>query len=153
MKKSHITTAITLLVLTLVIITSFRIVSWFVETTIPDTTESRKNLENVTTRLVFLLARKDNFKQAFYWINYVELSINITDPAGQTLLHHAVRQGNKEAVTKLLFMRIDDNIKDENGFTALDIAKKHNQKGIIQILKKPPPTRSNTTRVGLYLST
>jgi ankyrin repeat protein len=51
------------------------------------------------------------------------LSINVTDEEGKTLMHHALRDAQLFEIKYLLDKKIDINIKDHQGLNALDTAK------------------------------
>lgn len=51
------------------------------------------------------------------------LSINVTDKEGKTLMHHALEDAQLFEIKYLLNKKIDLNIKDNQGLNALDTAK------------------------------
>jgi uncharacterized protein len=61
-------------------------------------------------------------------------AVNILDGRG-TPLHEAARAGHAQIVQSLLAAGADPSIQDSEGRTALDLARAHQQDGIIQILQ------------------
>jgi ankyrin repeat protein len=57
-----------------------------------------------------------------------------TDFAGESLLHYAVREDNKEAVADLLSLRVDKSIRNRKGETPLDIAQAKGFQDIVSLL-------------------
>jgi len=76
------------------------------------------------------------------------LSINLTDEEGKTLMHHALRDAQLFEIKYLLGKNIDLGIKDHQGLTSLDTAKKWLQ--IYEELNRQTPwdeTRRKIMRV------
>jgi ankyrin repeat protein len=62
-------------------------------------------------------------------------NINAVDRAERTALHHAAFKGLKNIVEYLVTKGIDVMATDEDGKTALEIAKKRKQENIIKYLR------------------
>lgn len=71
------------------------------------------------------------------WIETLENYCNFQDEEGNTILHIFTKKNDISRAMKLLeyFGNIDPYIKNHNGDTPIDIAKKYNFKEIIQLLK------------------
>ena len=64
-------------------------------------------------------------------------SIHMVDKCGQTVLHHAVKRKNLDAVRRLLLLDGSSfgDKKDRNGRTPLDMAISNNQAALIELLR------------------
>lgn len=61
--------------------------------------------------------------------------MNAQDQDGNTPLHAAARKGFSDVVELLLAHGADRDIKNNNGKTALMVARKHEHKKVIELLK------------------
>jgi ankyrin repeat protein len=71
------------------------------------------------------------------------VDLNAQDSDGWTALMYAVTVGGAEAVSKLVAAGVDQSVKNNDGDTAMDLAKANSKRhNLIQILdpKEPMPT-------------
>lgn len=61
--------------------------------------------------------------------------INRQGPAGKGLLHFAVEKQDKEEIRELVIDGADPYLKDNSGFTSIDIAKIEGMTDIVQLFK------------------
>ena len=79
-------------------------------------------------------AMADNLDLAETLMNTYLANPNIKNYKGQTVLHKMVEIDDVDMVNSLLSGGADPNIRDGDGHTSLDIAKKYNQTVMIKIL-------------------
>jgi ankyrin repeat protein len=71
------------------------------------------------------------------WLVDVGAENDGVDKDERSALHHAVLAGNDELVHILLNAKVDINIKDKNGLTALDLAMQHNNiKAVVGMIER-----------------
>lgn len=86
-----------------------------------------------------MMAATHNLPQALrHLLPYID-NINMKGPNGNTPLMFAAAKGNKECVISLLKAGADASIKNTNGLTAYDLAKKNNHKEISRIISLKNP--------------
>jgi serine/threonine-protein phosphatase 6 regulatory ankyrin repeat subunit B len=84
---------------------------------------------------LIIAAQRNQLDMVKLLIQY-KASINAIDPTtGQNALHWGVRYNNMDAVEFLVRHGIDINLRDKNGHTSLDIARKIKNKDIIEYLE------------------
>lgn len=64
-------------------------------------------------------------------------NINQQDIFGNTALYYAINLRDKEEINLLVYKKADQNIKNNQGISPLDLAKQINDKDILDILRKP----------------
>ncbi len=94
------------------------------------------SMQNVEGYPPMLLAVKNSFVDAFMLIaSYIAVDvISIRDNNGNTALHLAVINGNKDAVIMFLKHGIDVNVPNKDFDTALHLALRHKQNDIAKLL-------------------
>lgn len=73
------------------------------------------------------------------------LDVNSQDPHGNTILHHAAKRDNFEAVSLCLELGVDPFVKNEKGKIAMELTKDDRVKNL---LKEAPMTRSRELPLG-----
>ena len=84
--------------------------------------------------ILMYAAMADNLDLAETLMNTYLANPNIKNYKGQTVLHKMVEIDDVDMVNSLLSGGADPNIRDGDGHTSLDIAKKYNQTVMIKIL-------------------
>ncbi len=82
---------------------------------------------------IFEAVKYNNVEQVKSWIAKKN-KINQTDPDGNTPLHYAVSKNNLAIVQMLIDAGADQNIKNNNRETAIDIAQRNNSIEITDLL-------------------
>ncbi|MCF6808408.1 ankyrin repeat domain-containing protein [Thiotrichales bacterium 19S9-12] len=78
-------------------------------------------------------------------VNLLNFDLNAIDKNGKTALHYAAENGHDDVVSFLLEKRVNSNIKDKNGHTALQCAQNSRKASTFMILFKH--SRSNSNRM------
>ena len=71
-----------------------------------------------------------------YLVEQTPLDINAQNSVGNTALHRAARRGHYDVCWALLMYGAKNNMSNEEGLTAKDLARKAGNTGIAQLLAK-----------------
>lgn len=89
-----------------------------------------------TNAIKWIHAQKiKGLKVILHEMQYQKIDLNTPDDQGNTLLHEAAKAGHAEIVTLLLLIGIDTKLKNQNGFTAEELATQANHSTVVQAFK------------------
>lgn len=94
-------------------------------------------LSNSTTQILHDAARKGSIQTVKFWIEKLQVDVNIKGRQGLTPLHFAARSGKVDIVNYLIGLgTVDTTLLDDRGKTALDAAMVNEKDEVIEVLQK-----------------
>ena len=88
--------------------------------------------------VLHLAAQRGNIAVLEYMLTYLDLGINIRDRIGRSPLHYAIESSRAPRTIELLISHgADISAKDDEGWSALDLAAKGHKEGAVQALGNP----------------